>query len=56
MTKKVLITMPEEMKKEVKRLSKEWNMDLFGKDKQNISGFIAYLIHKASKESQTVKL
>lgn len=48
MTKKVTITLTEDIIQEGKDKSKAW-MKSLGKDKENLSGYISYLIHKAKK-------
>jgi hypothetical protein len=48
MTKKVTITLDKDTIKEGKDKSKVW-MKSLGKDKENLSGYISYLIHKAKK-------
>tara|TARA_R110000744_G_scaffold194666_1_gene313581 strand:- start:106 stop:252 length:147 start_codon:yes stop_codon:yes gene_type:complete len=48
MTKKVTITLDEDTILVGKDKSKVW-MKSLGKDKENLSAYISYLIHKAKK-------
>ena len=48
MTKKVTITLDNATIQKGKDNSKVW-MKSLGKDKENLSGYISYLIHKARK-------
>lgn len=49
-TKPVTITLTEGQQNKAKELSIKWNNEFFGKNKENLSGYIAYLINKADKE------
>ena len=51
-TKKVTVSMTEEVQKIAERDSHKWNYDNSFKDKSNISGYVTYLILKARKEAR----